>query len=158
PADGRTVVVADRRVVGYSLADGSEQFAYRIDPAPKSSPDQIAMVGVSQGEPLAPWRDFTLSPDGTLGGCVLSGGFGGPRVADRLLLFDGRTGRVLRRWSDSGKPGRDYEKLRFSPDGRLIASSDGHDVHVWESATGKCVRTFSGHRNEIEALAFSANG
>jgi WD40 repeat protein len=158
PADGRTVVVAGRRVVGYSLADGSEQFAYRIDPASNSPPGQLARVaGIVLDEPLA-WREFALSPDGTLGCCVLPGVFGGPRVADRLLLFDGRTGKVLRRWSDSGKPGRGLEELRFSPDGRLIATSDGHDVHVWEAATGKRVRTFGGHRNEIEALAFSANG
>src|SRR5262249_58223099 len=51
-----------------------------------------------------------------------------------------------------------YEMLVFSPGGRLLASSDGFDVRLWEVATGKEVRTFRGHRNEVENLAFSANG
>jgi hypothetical protein len=48
--------------------------------------------------------------------------------------------------------------LAFSADGRLLASSDNYVVRVWEVATGKEVRVFRGHQNEIENLAFSGNG
>jgi len=159
-ADGETLIVAGHRVVKYAVADGKEIFSYRVEPVPNPSPGpRIAAAGGGGAEEdrLA-WRVFAASPDGSLGACILSGGFGGPPLADRLLLCDGRTGKVLRRWSDSGKSGRSYEQITFSHDGRLIATSDGFDVHLWEAATGKEVRTFRGHRNEIEGLAFSANG
>jgi hypothetical protein len=152
-ADGRTLVVAGHRQVGYSLADGTEQFSCTIDPDPDGGPVP-PVSDVSAG-----WRALTVSPDGSLGCCDLSRGIGGPSIiADRLLLFDGRTGRALRRWSDSGKGGTHYEVVVFSPDGRLVASSDGYDVHLWEAATAREVRTFHGHRGEIEALSFSGNG
>jgi hypothetical protein len=80
------------------------------------------------------------------------------RVQDRLALCDARTGKVLRRWSDSGKNGRGLEQVTFSDDGRLLASSDGAVVHVWEVATGAKVYTFRGHRDEIRSLSFSAGG
>ena len=47
--------------------------------------------------------------------------------------------------------------MAFSPDGRLLATSDGELVHLWEVATGAEVRAFKGHRDEVESLAFSAN-
>jgi hypothetical protein len=95
-----------------------------------------------------------------LAACVLaSGSHGQGTVEDRLALCDARTGKVLRRWSDSGKPSPSWlEHLVFSRDGRLLASPDANTVHVWEVATGKEVRTFRGHRGEIPSLAFSANG
>src|SRR5262249_6314381 len=57
-----------------------------------------------------------------------------------------------------GKPSRWLETLAFSQDGRLLASSDGHIVHLWEVVTAQEVRTYEGHRGEVESLAFSANG
>jgi hypothetical protein len=91
-------------------------------------------------------------------GILDGGGFGAEPVSDRFMLCDAQTGRVLRRWNDSGKPSRWGEQLSFSPDSRLLASSDGDAVHLWEVATGKEVRTFRGHRGDVNSLAFSANG
>jgi hypothetical protein len=154
-ADGRALVVAGQRVVGYSLADGSEQFSYTIDA--NTGPGGSQAAGAS--DTSAGWRALALSPDGSLGCCVLSRGIGGPStIPNRLLLFDGRTGRALHRWPDSDRGGRMGEVLSFSADGRLVASSDGNDVHLWEAATGRKVRTFQGHRGEMETLAFSGNG
>jgi WD40 repeat protein/tetratricopeptide (TPR) repeat protein/tRNA A-37 threonylcarbamoyl transferase component Bud32 len=50
-------------------------------------------------------------------------------------------------------------KVKFSPDGSLLAST-GKDlcVKLWESATGRLMRTFTGFENSIEATAFSPNG
>ncbi|HMC65612.1 MAG TPA: hypothetical protein VKI65_11800, partial [Gemmataceae bacterium] len=92
--------------------------------------------------------------------CVLQGGgaFDREPLTDRIVLCDARTGRVIRRWSDSGRPSNGFEELAFSNDGRLLASSDGNVVHLWEVLTGKELRTFHGHRGEIRSLAFSANG
>jgi RNA polymerase sigma factor (sigma-70 family) len=159
-ADGGTLIVAGHRVVKYAVADGKEISSYRVEPVPDPSPGpRIAPAGGGGAEEdrLA-WRVFAASPDGSLGACILSGGFGVPPLADRLLLCDGRTGKVLRRWSDSGKSGRSYKQVAFSDDARLLATSDGNEVHLWEAATGREVRTFRGHRNEIEGLALSGNG
>src|SRR5439155_27014860 len=93
----------------------------------------------------------------TIAACILDGGFRDP-VANRIALCDALTGRIIRRWSDSGHPANGYEELAFSAGGRLLASSDGQVVHLWEVATGKEIRTFRGHRGEIRSLAFSANG
>jgi hypothetical protein len=89
---------------------------------------------------------------------LIGGDFGYERLRDRIVLCEARTGRVLLRLNDSGKPSRWLEQLRFSPDDRLLASSDGQAVHLWEVATGKEVRTFRGHQGEVQSLAFSANG
>jgi hypothetical protein len=48
--------------------------------------------------------------------------------------------------------------MLFSPDGRLLASTDGETVHLWEVATAREVRTFRGHRGGIESIAFSGDG
>src|SRR5439155_7813348 len=90
--------------------------------------------------------------------CILDGGFGREPMADRVALYDARTGTLRRRWSDSGKPSHSYEQLRFSPDGKLLASSDGEVIHLWEAATGKEIHSFQGHRGEVQALSFSGNG
>jgi hypothetical protein len=74
------------------------------------------------------------------------------------VLYDAKTGTVLRRWGDSGKASRMGEQLAFSLDGRLLATTDEYTTHLWEVATGKEVRYFRGHRGEIRSLAFSANG
>jgi RNA polymerase sigma factor (sigma-70 family) len=150
---GRALVVAGKNLVSYSLANGKAKSSFAVQPPESPSPRDTN---------APPWRSIAVSADGALAAYVLAGpdgGFGRERVPNRLCLMNARTGKIIRRWGDSeDKPSRGFEKLLFSPDGRLLASSDRHDVHVWEVATGKKVRTFSGHRNEIEALSFSGNG
>jgi RNA polymerase sigma factor (sigma-70 family) len=157
--DGKTLIVAGRRVVGYEVATGRELFSWRVAPAPVKSDMGMAVGGVPVNEEdRFPWRTLTVSSDGSVVAYILREGFSRNALPDRIVLCDARTGKVFRRWSDSDKPSNMYEQLAFSPDGRLLASSDGATVHLWEVATGKEVRTFRGHRGEIDALGFSANG
>src|SRR5262249_16828636 len=51
------------------------------------------------------------------------------------------------------------ESIRFSPDGKLLASSSQDaTVRIWEAATGKLRHTLKGHESEIDSVAFSADG
>jgi WD40 repeat protein len=47
--------------------------------------------------------------------------------------------------------------VAYSPDGRFILSG-GSDVMLWEVATGKCLRIFSGHTSPVHSVAFSPDG
>jgi RNA polymerase sigma factor (sigma-70 family) len=158
--DGKTLVVAGRRTVGYDMATGKELFSWRMEPLPDHSGMRVGVVGggVSEPQERLAWRRLVFSSELTVAACVLDGGLDRRPVPDRLALCDARTGRMLRRWSDSGKPSNGWEELAFSPDGRLLASSDGRNIHLWEVATGKELHHFQGHRGEIRSLAFSANG
>jgi WD40 repeat protein len=156
---GKTIIVVSKRIAGFSVADGKMLFNYRVEPADAApSKDPGVGVGVEKQETTG-WQTGVFTANGDLAACVLKGpaaGFGSTPVINRLALLDGRTGKVIRRWPDGGKATQ--ARLAFSPDGKLLATSDGHDIHVWETATGKELRTFRGHRNEIETLAFSADG
>jgi RNA polymerase sigma factor (sigma-70 family) len=157
--DGRTLVLLGRQVVGYRVPDGKEVFCWKPERAPTDSRIGIAIGGKPVDPDTQPaWRGSALSPTGTRIAGILGGGFGREHVADRIVLYDARTGRLLRRCNDSGESGRDYERLEFSPDGRLLATSDGGAIHLWEEVTGKKVATFDGHRGEVHGLAFSGDG
>ncbi|HEV3119701.1 MAG TPA: hypothetical protein VGY58_21765, partial [Gemmataceae bacterium] len=157
--DGKTLVVADRRTVAYDAVSGKELFSWRLEPVPDKSGMQVQEVGANATpQERRAWRSLVVSPEATVAACILDGGFDRRPLPDRIVLCDAQTGRIIRRWSDSGKPGNGYEELAFSPDGRLLASSDGTIIHVWEADTGKELRNFAGHRGEIRSLSFSANG
>jgi WD40 repeat protein len=157
--DGKTLIVAGKQTAGYDLASGRERFSWRMEPIPVKSNVGIAVGGVPQDpQERFPWRAFVISPDATVAACIFAGGFDHAPMPDRLALCDVLTGQIMRRWSDSGKPSNNYEELAFSPDGQLLASSDGMMVHLWEVATARELRTFHGHRGEICSLAFSGDG
>src|SRR5207245_11667382 len=54
---------------------------------------------------------------------------------------------------------RTLMSLAFSPDGKQLASCgiDG-TVRAWETATGKSLHEFKGHKEEVISVAFSPDG
>ena len=49
--------------------------------------------------------------------------------------------------------------MAFSPDGTLLATASwDKTARLWDMATGECVRTFTGHKSYINAVAFSPDG
>jgi RNA polymerase sigma factor (sigma-70 family) len=156
--DGKTLIVAGRYVVAYEIASGKELFAWRMKSLPNTTGVMTGTVGGPPEDPddrLA-WRSLDLSPDRTLIAAVLWGNnYGYQKQKDRLALYDARSGKLIRRWSDSGAPSNSFEQLVFSHDGQLLTSSDGEAVHVWEAATSNVIATFKGHQGLVNYLSFS---
>jgi WD40 repeat protein len=49
--------------------------------------------------------------------------------------------------------------LAISPDGRILVSpSDDNTIKMWDLATGRPVRTLTGHSGPIRSIAFSPDG
>jgi hypothetical protein len=153
-----TVLVAGRRSLGFDEADGKELFSWRMKPLPSKGGVMVFGSPPQSEDDRIAWRTLAVSPDGTLAACILWDGAYSERLPNRLVLCDARTGKVLRRCDDSGLPSRMYEEMAFSADSRLLASSDGNVVHVWDAATAGKVCTFRGHRGEVLSLAFSSDG
>jgi WD40 repeat protein len=103
---------------------------------------------------------LALSPDGRF---LASG------VNDSVRLWHLATGREVKQemghnTKSDGDPPR-YVTVAFSPDGRLLVSGCGGDftaadrsVRVWELASCRELRRFSGHRAGAYAVAFFADG
>ncbi|MBA3429316.1 MAG: hypothetical protein H0U07_12205, partial [Actinobacteria bacterium] len=71
-------------------------------------------------------------------------------------FLDLATGK--RRQAVGGRHTEEAERIRFSPDGRTLATSaaDGK-VIVWDVKSGRARETFPGHAGDVEGLAFSAD-
>ncbi len=48
--------------------------------------------------------------------------------------------------------------IAFSPNGKLIATSTGTEILLWDPLEGRCVRTLQGHTHSIDCLTFSRDG
>ena len=54
----------------------------------------------------------------------------------------------------------DVTSVAFSPDGRYVisAGSDDKTLKLWDIATGREIRTFTGHAGSVRSVAFSPDG
>jgi len=86
-----------------------------------------------------------FSPDGKYLAC---GGGGG------LSLIDAKSGEVTLQLSKKTKLDTAY-----SPDGRYVLSC-GYDerARLWDAKSGRVIRVFEGHTDDIRSLAFSPDG
>jgi hypothetical protein len=101
---------------------------------------------------------LSFTPDGKT---LASGGHD-----QTIRLWDVDAGREQRRFDFTANhppwvqgPNHGVRGLAFSPDAHTLASG-GFDqtLHLWEVATAKECREYSGHTNHIWALAFSPDG
>jgi hypothetical protein len=77
----------------------------------------------------------------------------GGRVIDEARLWHARTGQEVRSFP------RGMRLLALSPAGdRVATGGPGSAVVVWESATGKALERFEGHRGALACGAFTPDG
>jgi RNA polymerase sigma factor (sigma-70 family) len=157
-ADGKTLFVAGKNVVGFEVATGKELFSWRLKPPSSASRGETIAVG---GTPMSDndrigWNSLAVSPDGTrIATIPWPGSVARGSEEDAIGLYDARTGKLLLRCKGLDTTRSYVKPLAFSTDGQLLTSSDGESIHVWEVATGKPIRTFKGHRGHINSLVFS---
>ncbi|RKU14550.1 hypothetical protein C6503_15015, partial [Candidatus Poribacteria bacterium] len=130
---------------------GDDGITYHVS-LPDSIEDRTAKVwDVATGENLVTFehlgqvRAIAFSPDGTL-----------------LATSAGRTDiRSTKTWQDIATLSTvNATRLAFSPDGTRIAVGMGGrqpTVQIWDVATRNPIATFTGHKRNIESLAFSPN-
>jgi WD40 repeat protein len=73
-----------------------------------------------------------------------------------VILYDVRTGKQ----SQPSLPVAGIRDLVFSPDGRFLVVAPAVDpaIEVWDVASRKRTRRLAGHANEVQCLAFGADG
>lgn len=49
-------------------------------------------------------------------------------------------------------------EIRFSPDGKIMAASDGETVKTWDMQTGKMLSSFVPHKEMVRAIALTPDG
>ncbi len=116
--------------------------------SPSPAPGQ-QFIGI-KADPVT----VAFSPDGQV--------IAGAQDARPVRVWDAATGKRLRVLGREGQ-GR-VNCLAFSPDGRRLALGGGRAnavdprLRVWEVDTGREVFTREGHKDDVSALVFSADG
>jgi WD40 repeat protein len=133
----------DRKVVRWDLATGQGLCL------------SSGALGEATGAPL--WPAVDLSPDGKVLAqttWLLSEQKWDPRIH----LWDTATGKKIRELEGLSI---DVHRLRFSPDGKLLASVGRDGIQLWDVATGKPFQVLKGDRrqnNSFLPVAFSPDG
>lgn len=93
---------------------------------------------------------ITWSPDGTR---IATGSNDGA-----MHVWDISAGRHI--WHHDAHFDRPWPCLKWSPNGRYIASSGGRDssVDIWDASTGELLLTYHGHSSSVKAIAWSPDG
>src|SRR5262249_9564165 len=112
-------------------------------------------TGMEQAQvplPLHDVRVLAVRPEDSL---VAASGAG-----PDIVLFDWKAGRVRAILTASdGQSGSSINTLAFSPDGRqLLSAGSAGVIWLWDVESGKVVREFRGHTQEVFAAIFHPDG
>jgi len=95
---------------------------------------------------------LAVAPDGTMLAIATSGP--SEYIARTLALFDLESGELIARLAHTDTMSR----VRFSTDGRLVATAAGRSTWLWDVASRTAVRRFPAFRRHAASIAFSLDG
>jgi WD40 repeat protein len=164
----RQVIGIPDRVISMAVSPDGRLLAAGVGP-----PGDVRVFDTASGQQLrrlpgnarSAFASLAYSADGTK--LVAAAG------EDRTVwLWEISTGRPLQTLkhgevrSARRSPDEDVRVAAISPDGATIASADrdrqgreaGEVIRIWDAVTGRQIRELRGHKDSIDALAFSPDG
>src|SRR5262249_2279125 len=140
----------DNNVLGLTFSPNGRILASCSDDIEFWDPEtgkQIRRFGSSENRIMS----VAFSPDGKT---LASGEVFGSAIS----LWSVATGKEVRQIA-----GIEWAHVAFSPDGKTLAGGGGRpfkpgELVLWEVGSGKELRRFSGHANQVHAVAFSPSG
>jgi WD40 repeat protein len=170
--DGKLLVTGSETIKLWDVANGREirTFLGHSDQVytVMFSPDGRRIVSASDDETIKVWDAETGKEIHTFSGHSGSV-IDGRRIIsasedETMEVWDVETGKKIRAFSYSyyDEYGDEffseyYESATFSPDGKQIAAvTDEKDIVLWDAASGRVIRTFSGYFRSV--VAFSPDG
>lgn len=158
-SDGKLLASAGNTVNGesqvkiYDVDSGKESQTLSLPPNPR-----VSGLAFAPGGKLLALGGQTQMVDGN----------GNATLKRFVGIWDVTTGRQYLQSLDQSPPSNNFNyygagfSLAFSADGRMLATASGErpnrTINLWEIATGKLRRQFTGHQREISALALSPDG
>ncbi len=112
---------------------------------------------------VVPNRDMALcfSPDSKALACGIAGRANSP-AGRALYLWDVASGKERTQFKVRIQESTYGPQVAFSPDGRILAFATAEQntalVRLWDTANGKELSRYAGHRQWVGALAFSPDG
>ena len=100
----------------------------------------------------APYGSLSFSPDDSL---LASGANLWDLSRDSLLVREDNAAFLQENAAGVVNPA---PLMVFSPSGKQLAVRSGKEIKLWDAASGRLLRTLSGHTDNIAGMAFSPNG
>jgi WD40 repeat protein len=146
--EGLRTGAADTGGDGYVSVD--EAFAYASDYVARSRASQTPQLWLSGGEGAIV---LARSPAGR----VITPA--APPKSAQFLVLPSRLAHELGGYTSRWFSTPTVDDVAFSPDGRLLATGQADKTaQLWDPATGKHLRTLTGHDDRVWGVAFSPDG
>jgi WD40 repeat protein/tRNA A-37 threonylcarbamoyl transferase component Bud32 len=126
-------------------------------------PDEVRVWDLATGKEVLrvekAGRCVAFSPDGTRLAALANVPAGLLSPPGYFLgVWDSGTGKQVWQTTWTTGNGPDDDQVAFTPDGKLVASLRGEVVKLWDTASGKEVRSLRGHSQRVRCLAFTPDG